>query len=123
MAHENDGSSMAWFLAGAAIGAAVALLYAPQPGHETRDAIRRRALEERERLAKSGREAVDRGRELYERGKGLADEASQRLEKGREAATDLYQKGRGWAEEARQTVRGEKKASTEEPGSGAEATN
>lgn len=115
MAHDNDGSSMAWFLAGAAIGAAVALLYAPQPGYETRDAIRRRALEERERLAKSGREAMERGRDLYERGKGLADEASQRLEKGKEAASDLYQRGKSWAEEARQSVRGE--TSSESAGS------
>lgn len=108
MAHENDGSSVAWFLAGAAIGAAVALLYAPQPGRETREAIRRRALDERERLAKSGREAIERGRELYERGKGLADEASQRFEKGKEAAADLYQRGRDWAEETRHAVAGRK---------------
>jgi gas vesicle protein len=108
MAHENDGSSVAWFLAGAAIGAAVALLYAPQPGHETREAIRRRALDERERLAKSGREAMERGRDLYERGKGLADEASQRFEKGKEAAADLYQRGRDWAEETRHAVAGRK---------------
>jgi gas vesicle protein len=99
---------VAWFLAGAAIGAAVALLYAPQPGRETREAIRRRALDERERLAKSGREAIDRGRDLYERGKGLADEASQRFEKGKEAAADLYQRGRDWAEETRHAVAGRK---------------
>jgi gas vesicle protein len=108
MAHENDGISVAWFLAGAAIGAAVALLYAPQPGRETREAIRRRALDERERLAKSGREAMERGRDLYERGKGLADEASQRFEKGKEAAADLYQRGRDWAEETRHAVAGRK---------------
>jgi gas vesicle protein len=123
MAQENEGSSLAWFLAGAAIGAAVALLYAPQPGHETREALRRRALEERERLAKSGREAMERGRELYERGKGLADEASQRFEKGKGAAADLYQRGKEWAEEARQTVRGEKRASSESADVASEAAN
>ena len=119
MAQDNDANSMAWFLAGAAIGAAVALLYAPQPGRETREAIRRRALEERERLAKSGRDAMERGRDLYERGKGLADEASQRLEKGKEAASDLYERGRSWAEETRQSVRGEKTASSEAGSEGA----
>jgi gas vesicle protein len=113
MAQDNDGNSLAWFLAGAAIGAAIALLYAPQPGRETREAIRRRALEERDRLAKTGRDAMERGRELYERGKGLADEASQRFEKGKEAAADLYQRGKDWAEEARHVVRGEKRASNE----------
>jgi gas vesicle protein len=113
MAQDNGGNSLAWFLAGAAIGAAAALLYAPQPGHETREAIRRRALEERERLARSGRDAVDRGRELYERGKGLAEEASERFERGKGAATDLYQRGKEWAEEARHSVRGERRTSTE----------
>jgi gas vesicle protein len=119
MAQDNGGSSLAWFLAGAALGAAAALLYAPQPGHETREAIRRRALEERDRLARSGREAVERGRELYERGKGLADEASERFERGKGTAAELYQRGRDWAEEARQTVRGEKRA---EPAPSSEAT-
>jgi len=123
MAHDNDGSSLAWFLAGAAIGAAVALLYAPQPGHETREALRRRALEERERLAKSGREAMERGRDLYERGKGLADEASQRFEKGKGAAADLYQRGKDWADDARHAVRGEKRASSEEAGAASESAN
>jgi gas vesicle protein len=121
MAQDNDGNSLAWFLAGAAIGAAIALLYAPQPGRETRDAIRRRALEERDRLAKTGRDAMERGRELYERGKGLADEASQRFEKGKETAADLYQRGREWADEARHAMRGEKRASNESAGSVSEA--
>jgi gas vesicle protein len=122
MAHDNDGSSLAWFLAGAAIGAAVALLYAPQPGSETRDALRRRATEERERLAKSGRDAMERGRELYERGKGLADEASERFEKGKEAATDLYHRGKDWADDARSSLRGER-ASSEAGGATSEAAN
>lgn len=123
MAHDNEGSSLAWFLAGAAIGAAAALLFAPKPGHETREAIRRRALEERDRLTRSGREAMDRGRELYERGKGLADDASQRFEKGKEAAADLYQRGKEWADEARTAIRGEKRSSSEAAGGGTEGTH
>jgi gas vesicle protein len=110
---QDNGSNLAWFLAGAAIGAAAALLYAPQPGHETREAIRRRALEERDRLARSGREAMERGRELYERGKGLAEDAADRFERGKGAASELYQRGREWADEARMAVRGEKRASGE----------
>jgi gas vesicle protein len=35
MAQEN-GDKVVWFLAGAAIGAAIALLYAPASGEETR---------------------------------------------------------------------------------------
>ena len=38
------------FLAGAAVGAAVALLFAPAPGNETREAMNRRAREGRDRV-------------------------------------------------------------------------
>ena len=100
MAQDDGGQNIAWFLAGAALGAAAALLLAPQSGSETRDIIRRRALEGRDRLKESGREAYGRGRELYDRGKGLADEAAERFEKGKEAAGEFYERGKGLAKEA-----------------------
>src|SRR4051812_1337229 len=40
---EKEGSSVGAFLLGAAIGAGLALLFAPQSGRETRAAIKRRA--------------------------------------------------------------------------------
>ena len=40
MSDHDSGSSLAWFLAGAALGAAGALLFAPQSGRETREIIR-----------------------------------------------------------------------------------
>jgi gas vesicle protein len=114
MGNDHDsGSSLVWFLAGAAIGAVAALLYAPQPGRETREALRRRASEETERLRRSGREAMERGRELYERGKGLAEDAAHRFEQGKEAAAGLYQRGREWASEARHALHRE--GSAEQP--------
>lgn len=62
MAHEQRDSSGAGvllaFLAGAAAGAAVALLYAPARGQETRDAVNRRAREGRDRVL----EALRQGR-------------------------------------------------------------
>ena len=54
------------FLAGAAVGAAVALLFAPAPGSETRELVSRRAREGRERAteaARRGREILDSQRE------------------------------------------------------------
>lgn len=98
--HSKGLSNFGWFLIGCGIGASVALLSAPA-GRETRDAIRRRALDARQRLERSGREAMERGRELHERGKDLAEEASQRLAEGKEAASELHERGRAWAEEAR----------------------
>ena len=40
-------------LMGAVIGAAIALLYAPQPGHETRRMVKEKALEVKEKAAKA----------------------------------------------------------------------
>ena len=54
------------FAAGAAVGAAVALLFAPARGEETRDYLSQRAKEGRDRAteaAKQGRDMVNRGRE------------------------------------------------------------
>jgi gas vesicle protein len=69
MANDNGGgagSILLAFIAGAVAGAAVALLYAPATGRETRDLVAEKAREGRERAtdaAARGREAVARGRE------------------------------------------------------------
>ena len=74
------GSILLAFILGAVSGAAVALLYAPATGRETREYLGDKAREGRERAAaaaersreviKQGREtvttAIDRGREAYQ---------------------------------------------------------
>ena len=86
MADENNSSdNLIWFIAGAAVGAAVALLYAPKSGRETRRYLGHKASEGREHLAEAGREVYEKGRDLYERGKGLADDAADLFERGRKA--------------------------------------
>ena len=45
MAHEEEGGKFTWFMMGAALGAACALLYAPKSGKETRDMITQKAQE------------------------------------------------------------------------------
>jgi gas vesicle protein len=74
------GSILLAFIMGAVSGAAVALLYAPQSGRETRELLGERANEARSRAAEAaakgrdalnqGREtlttAIDRGREAYQ---------------------------------------------------------
>ena len=79
----NNGSAgtvLMAFVLGAAAGAAIALLYAPAPGEETRRVIKDKARAGREKaeaLARDGREflsrqrenlgaAVDRGREAFD---------------------------------------------------------
>ena len=77
------GSVLLAFILGAVSGAAVALLYAPAPGRETRDYLGEKAREGRERAAaaaEKGRHAVNQGRERL----------THAVERGREA----YQQAR-----------------------------
>ena len=83
MASNDNGVSIAWFLVGAAVGASVALLYAPQSGKDTRRLIAKKTEEGRDILADSGKEVLDRGKELFDRGRELADEAADIFERGR----------------------------------------
>jgi gas vesicle protein len=80
---KDSGSSVAWFLAGAATGAAIALLYAPKTGRDTRKLLHRTSREGREAVESSGKELMDRGKELYDRGRKIAEDAAELFERGR----------------------------------------
>jgi gas vesicle protein len=83
MAKDNSSSGFVWFLAGAAVGAAVALLYAPKAGRETRKYISKTTEKSKDAITESGKELVDRGKDLYDRGRALADDAADLFERGR----------------------------------------
>ena len=83
MSKSSDNSPAVWFLAGAAIGATVALLFAPASGKDTRRRIARRAAEGRDYVEDLAEEIGDKGREYYEKGRRLADEAAEMFERGR----------------------------------------
>jgi gas vesicle protein len=79
------GSILLAFLLGAVSGAAVALLYAPVSGQETREFLGEKTREGRERAmeaAQRGREAINQGRETLtsaiERGKEAYQQARAR---------------------------------------------
>jgi gas vesicle protein len=80
---EDDESKVGWFLAGAVIGASIALLYAPKSGRDTRKYLNRTTRDGREAMESSGRELMDRGKELYDRGKQIAEDAADLFERGR----------------------------------------
>lgn len=82
MAQDNTGS-VVWFLAGAAVGASIALLFAPQSGADTRKMIGQKAKEGRDALADRGQDLMDRGRDLYERGRRIADDAADLFDRGK----------------------------------------
>jgi gas vesicle protein len=82
----NEGSGaevLIAFLLGAAAGAAVALLFAPASGEETRTFLTEKARESRDRAA----EAARQGRDLLNRQR---DNLNAAIEKGQEA----YQQAR-----------------------------
>jgi gas vesicle protein len=85
---QSQSDSALWFFAGAALGATIALLYAPQPGHETRRQIKGAALKGADRVAESGQQIAELGRELVERGKALSSEAAEMFERGRKLIDD-----------------------------------
>lgn len=65
--HDDNGAGILFaFIAGAAVGAAVALLFAPASGEETRQWVGDRARESRDRAAdaaRQGRDLINRQRE------------------------------------------------------------
>jgi gas vesicle protein len=67
MANNDNGASiLVAFIAGAAVGAAVALLFAPAAGEDTREYLGQRAREGRDRArdaARQGSEALNRQRD------------------------------------------------------------
>jgi len=81
--NENSSSGYLWFLAGAVLGASVALLYAPKSGKDTRGYLSDQADEGREALAHSGKDLMDKGKDLYDRGRVLAEDAAELFERGR----------------------------------------
>jgi gas vesicle protein len=80
---DQRSDSVGWFLAGVVVGAAAALLYAPQSGRVTRKYISRTTKDSREAMETSGKELMERGKELYDRGKQIADEAAELFERGK----------------------------------------
>lgn len=77
------GSILLAFILGAVSGAAVALLYAPQSGRETREFLGEKAREGRDKAAA----AAEKGREILNQGRETLSTA---IDRGREA----YQQAR-----------------------------
>jgi gas vesicle protein len=88
---ERDyGSTIVWFVGGLALGAAVALLIAPETGERTRKKLVDQAEEGKKTLIQSGRELYEKGRDLYERGREIVEDAAALFEHGRSIAEKRF---------------------------------
>jgi gas vesicle protein len=82
----GSGNVMLAFMVGAITGAAVALLFAPASGDETREYLGQKAREGRDRA----REAAEQSREFYERNRESVTTA---IDRGREAFQQARERG------------------------------
>ncbi len=104
--YEYYEETMGWsaFMAGALIGAGVALLFAPQTGTELRGMLRNYASRAKDEAVERGRAAwdtaVERGKEYYEKGQEAMHDAGR-------SARDFAQTGKETLQrEASKTQRG-----------------
>lgn len=80
--NSSGGDKFLYFLAGAGIGAVLALLFAPKSGRETRDLIARTATDGREYLANK----VTEGKQFVEEtGRKVGDDFSSFLDRSKDA--------------------------------------
>ena len=79
MADSKAGDRAAFFLVGAAIGAAVALLTAPASGERTRRRLVRKGEEVADYLIDTGRELVEKCEDLRERSGELVEDLAHEL--------------------------------------------
>jgi gas vesicle protein len=94
MANCNVSTKVAYFLAGVGIGVAVALLFAPLSGEETRKRIAEKAQEGKDYVASKGREIRKHAEDLVDQGKELVAKQKERLtdmlESGKQVARDTF---------------------------------
>src|SRR5882724_5164953 len=79
MSDTRAGDRTAFFVLGAAIGAAAALLMAPASGAHTRRRLRRKGEEVADYLIDAGRELVDTCEDLCERSGEVVEDATHEL--------------------------------------------
>lgn len=111
---EGMGESTGWsaFLAGALIGAGVALLFAPKSGSELRGILRDYANRTKDDLVEKGQEAwdtaVERGKEYYDKGEEAIRDAGRSAKEfakqGQDAVRDAGRSAKDLAKQGKQAV-------------------
>jgi gas vesicle protein len=118
--YDSDYAGWSAFVAGALIGAGVALLLAPQTGSELRGMLRTYASRAKDEVVDRGREAwdtaVDRGKGYMETGRETAREAGRTAREYMDTGKEAIRSG---MESGKEAIRGGKESVKE---AGREAT-
>lgn len=98
MSENSGGDKFLYFLAGAGIGAVLALLFAPKSGRETRELISRTANEGRDYLstkATEGRQFVEeKGRKVGDDFTSFVDKSKEAVQRQKEQLTAAFEAGK-----------------------------
>ena len=98
MAENSGGDKFLYLVAGAGIGAVLALLFAPKSGRETRELIARTATDGRDFLtnkASEGRQFVgDTGRKVGDDFSSFIDKSNEELQRHKEQLTAAFEAGK-----------------------------
>src|SRR5262249_9187262 len=88
--NDNISNNVIYFLVGGAIGAAIALLFAPKSGAETRALIGDKAREGREYLTAKSQELKEQAATYVDKGREVINTQKDRLTSALEAGKQAY---------------------------------
>ena len=98
MSENSGGDKVLYFLAGASIGAALALLFAPKSGRETRELIARTATEGRDYISTrvtDGRQFVEeKARKVSDDFTSFVDRSKEAVQRQKEQVTAAFEAGK-----------------------------
>ena len=98
MAENSGGDKFLYFVAGAGIGAALALLFAPKSGKETRDYLTKTATDGREFITNKyseGKQYVgETGRKVTEDFNAFLDKSKEAVQRQKEQLTAAFEAGK-----------------------------
>jgi len=86
----GSGDKALYFVLGAFVGAATALLLAPRSGEETRKYLAGKTRERVDYLSKQGRDLADKATSYVEKGKGYVEQQRDQLTAAFEAGKQAY---------------------------------
>jgi gas vesicle protein len=88
--HESGASKFTYFLAGIGFGAALALLFAPRTGEETRGLIGAKATQGKEYVAAKSKEMREQAEQFVEKAKDMVAQQKEQLSAALEAGKQAY---------------------------------